>query len=63
MEKRTTQPDSTGKLFPYKPNHQTLNCTFTTTTNYKSQKPSEESHPKTQAHQKEKKRKEKKRKT
>jgi len=24
MEKRATQPDSTGKLFPYKPNNQTL---------------------------------------
>jgi len=57
MEKRATQPDSTRKSYPYKPNKSNSQSTFTTTTNHKSQKPSDESHLKTQAHQKEKKRK------
>jgi len=57
MEKRATQHNNTRKSYPYKPNKLNLESTFTIVTNHKSQKPSKESHPETQAHQKEKKRK------
>ena len=44
MEKRATQPDSTRKPFPYKPNNSNSKDTFKTITNHQSQKPSEELH-------------------
>jgi len=50
MEKSATQPDSTMKLCPCKCNSWTLNGLSQLSRNLKIQKPSEKSHPKTQAH-------------